>query len=175
MITVCAKLTKFALLGLLIVGLVACGGSKELAQIEESEPEVAAPPPPAPVKEEVKTAPATETAAPAPLVLETIHFDYDKYDLTPEARQILATNAMGLRAHPEANILIQGHCDERGTIEYNLALGDKRARAVKDYLVSLNIDPAQISTISYGKERPVDTRRNEEAWARNRRAEFARQ
>jgi peptidoglycan-associated lipoprotein len=70
--------------------------------------------------------------------------------------------------------MIEGHCDERGTVEYNLALGDKRAKAAKDYLISLGVNPAQISTISYGKERPFDSGHSEEAWARNRRAEFAR-
>jgi peptidoglycan-associated lipoprotein len=116
-----------------------------------------------------------EEKAPAiPFVLENIYFDYDQYDLTPEALQALAVNASVLKAYPEAKIIIEGHCDERGTVEYNLALGEKRASAAREYLTSLGVNPAQISTISYGKERPVDSRHTEEAWSKNRRAEFVR-
>jgi peptidoglycan-associated lipoprotein len=79
-----------------------------------------------------------------------------------------------MKAYPEAAVVIEGHCDERGTVEYNLALGDKRAKAAKDYLVSLGVEAGQIFTISYGKERPVDSGHNEDAWAKNRRAEFVR-
>jgi peptidoglycan-associated lipoprotein len=80
--------------------------------------------------------------------------------------------ARALKQRPEVPVVIEGHCDERGTIEYNLALGEKRAKAVKDYLVSLGIDRSRLTTISYGKERPLDSRSNEFAWAQNRRAEF---
>ncbi|MDZ7363592.1 MAG: peptidoglycan-associated lipoprotein Pal [candidate division KSB1 bacterium] len=154
-----------------------CSGSKKTVQTQASEEPASrvtrAPEPAAPAyqpKEETK--PATESAV--PFVLQTIYFDFDRYELTPEALQTLADNARVLKAHPDARVMIEGHCDERGTVEYNLALGDKRAKAAKDYLISLGVNPAQISTISYGKERPVDTRSTEEAWARNRRAEFAR-
>jgi len=156
----------------LALGLfLGCGGSKQVAQETapaeqappEPQPEPAPPPPPPP---------EPEPAAPAPLVLSRVHFDYDKYDLTPTARETLAQNAQGLQNHPAASVVVEGHCDERGTIEYNLALGDKRARAVKDYLASLGVNASQLSTISYGKERPVDPGHGEEAWAQNRRAEF---
>jgi peptidoglycan-associated lipoprotein len=122
--------------------------------------------------EETKT--ATESAPAMPFVLQNVYFEFDRYELTPEALQTLADNARVLKAYPDAQIIIEGHCDERGTVEYNLALGDKRAKAAKDYLISLGVNPPQISTISYGKERPLDTRHSEEGWARNRRAEFAR-
>lgn len=108
----------------------------------------------------------------AVLVLGNVNFDYDKFDLTSTARSILAEHASALRNRPEVNIRIAGHCDERGTIEYNLALGEKRANSVRDYLVSLGVERSRLSTISYGKERPLDARSNEQAWAQNRRAEF---
>jgi peptidoglycan-associated lipoprotein len=101
-----------------------------------------------------------------------IYFDFDKFDLSPEARKVLAEKASFLNAHPQMKIRVEGNCDERGTIEYNLALGDRRAKAALDYLVFLGITPERISTISYGKERPVDPGHNEEAWAKNRRDHF---
>jgi peptidoglycan-associated lipoprotein len=107
-----------------------------------------------------------------PLELLTIHFDYDKYDLTPEALEILAVNAEALSNHPRAVIRIEGHCDERGTDEYNLALGQSRARAVRDYLMEYGIDPPAVSIITFGESRPADPGHNEQAWARNRRADF---
>ncbi len=101
-----------------------------------------------------------------------IHFDFDKSDLKPEARDILSQKAGLLRQRPSVTIRIEGHCDEWGTEEYNLALGERRASAAKGYLVNAGIDAGRISTISYGKERPLDTSHNREAWAKNRRGEF---
>ncbi len=168
--------TLFVVIISLLV-LAGCSGSKKTVQtqaIEEPAPTVTrAPEPAAPAyqpKEETK--PAAESAV--PFVLQNVYFDFDRYELTTAALQTLADNARVLKAYPDARVMIEGHCDERGTVEYNLALGDKRAKAAKDYLISLGVNPSQISTISYGKERPVDTRSAEEAWARNRRAEFAR-
>ena len=99
-------------------------------------------------------------------------FEYDKYTLTPEARSILAADAEALMKKPETRILIEGHCDERGTTEYNLALGDKRANAVRDFLVNYGVDRNRIETISYGEERPFAQGTTEAAWAQNRRAHF---
>jgi len=104
--------------------------------------------------------------------LEIIYFDFDKYNITFGARQTLGRNADWMNAFPDAIIQIEGHCDERGTEEYNVALGDRRAGAVKDYLVSLGVDASRLHTISYGEERPADPGHNEEAWASNRRSEF---
>jgi len=101
-----------------------------------------------------------------------IYFDFDKFNLTPDARKVLAEKASFLNAHPEIKIKIEGHCDERGTREYNLALGERRAKSAQDYLVFLGINPTRVSTISYGEERPVDPGHNEEAWTKNRRAHF---
>ena len=103
---------------------------------------------------------------------EDIHFDFDKYYIRPDAEEILKKKAQWLKEHPEVHLLIEGHCDERGTEEYNLALGERRANSAKEFLVSLGIDPKRISIISYGEERPVDPRSCEEAWAKNRRDHF---
>lgn len=103
-----------------------------------------------------------------PLELHRIFFDFDKYDIRPDAAQTLKENAKVLKAYPDTKILIEGHCDERGTDEYNMALGWKRADATKRYLESLGISPSRISTISYGEERPLDPNNYDV----NRRCEF---
>jgi peptidoglycan-associated lipoprotein len=103
-------------------------------------------------------------------LLKDIHFDFDKYDIRPGDAEILKENAALLMKYPKVKIQIEGHCDERGTVEYNLALGERRASNTKEYLLSLGITADRISTISYGKERPLDPGHNEEAWAKNRRA-----
>lgn len=105
-------------------------------------------------------------------LLKDIRFDFDKYDIRPGDAEILKENGALLMKHPNAKIQIEGHCDERGTLEYNLALGERRANSTKKYLISLGISENVISTISYGEERPLDPGHNEEAWARNRRAQF---
>ncbi len=102
---------------------------------------------------------------------EIVHFKFDKYDILPEYRDGLAKEAETLKSDG-AQIVIEGHCDERGTEEYNMALGERRANAVKKYWVSLGVDEKQLGTISYGEERPVDPGHNEEAWHKNRRAQF---
>jgi peptidoglycan-associated lipoprotein len=102
--------------------------------------------------------------------LQDVHFDYDRYDLRSEDRSILQQNAEWLKEHAGAKVEIEGHCDSRGTVEYNLALGAKRAKAVKDYLVSLGIASDRMSTISYGEELPLCREENEACWSRNRRA-----
>jgi peptidoglycan-associated lipoprotein len=103
---------------------------------------------------------------------QDVPFEYDKYDLSPRGREILADKAYFLKKYPGSKVLIEGHCDERGTSEYNLALGERRANSAKQYLVHLGIAEGRISTISYGKERPLDPGHNEAAWSRNRRAHF---
>ena len=103
-------------------------------------------------------------------LLKDIHFDFDKYDIRRADEEILKENAVFLKKNPKMKIQIEGHCDERGTVEYNLALGERRANNTKKFLVSLGIPSDRISAISYGKERPFDKGHHEEAWARNRRA-----
>lgn len=104
--------------------------------------------------------------------LQTVYFAFDSYALSNEARRTLKDNAEWLKKNPTAMIQIEGHCDERGTTEYNLALGERRANAASEYLKSLGIQKSRISIISYGEERPVDNGHDETAWAKNRRAEF---
>jgi len=103
---------------------------------------------------------------------EAIRFNFDKYDLRPEAREILREHADWLLKHTEFEVIIEGHCDERGSGEYNLALGERRAEAARDYLVTLGVDNGRLTTISYGEELPLDPSHNEDAWAKNRRDHF---
>jgi peptidoglycan-associated lipoprotein len=142
---------------------------KELAKIKEEEAKKAQ------EKEFEKSLVAKKTPGIEGEVLESkmlkdIHFDFDKYDIRPGDAEILKENAALLMKYPNVKIQIEGHCDERGTVEYNLALGERRANSTKRYLVSLGISGDQISTISYGEERPLDPGHNEEAWTKNRRA-----
>jgi peptidoglycan-associated lipoprotein len=104
--------------------------------------------------------------------LSDAYFDYDQADLRDDARTALAANAEWLKRNSTVQALVEGHCDERGTSEYNLALGDRRANAAKDYVVSLGVDSSRIRTVSYGKERPVCDADTEECWQQNRRAHF---
>lgn len=109
---------------------------------------------------------------PASSPLKDAFFDFDRYDLSADARAILRANADWLKGNPSARVEIEGHCDERGTSDYNLALGAKRAQAAREYLVSLGIAPDRLSTTSYGEEIPVCQERSEHCWRQNRRARF---
>ena len=152
-------------------------------------------PPPAPTPAPVSTPTvvtvepvATPTPKPTPKVdvdsianrsmselsgmLKPAFFDYDKADVRADARDVLAANATWLKKYPSVMFTIEGHTDERGTAQYNLALGDRRANAAKDYLVSLGVDASRIKTVSYGKERPFATGHDEDSWQKNRRANF---
>jgi peptidoglycan-associated lipoprotein len=181
------RMTATALVILLALYVGAC---------KSSSPKMDAPPPPpapapapdeAAVTEEVVQEPVTETIVseevteelPDDLVqlnargyLEDVFFDTDRFDLTPAARDGLAKNAAWLQKHPTITILVEGHCDERNTREYNLALGERRASTVRDYLVFLGIAPQRIQTISYGEERPFAHGGGEGAWKLNRRSHF---
>jgi len=105
--------------------------------------------------------------------LRDVHFDFDRYDLRPDVRSTLKANADWLKANPAVRVEIEGHADEQGTNDYNLALGAKRADGVKRYLVDLGIEPGRFSAISYGEELPVCKEHNESCWTKNRRAHFA--
>ena len=109
---------------------------------------------------------------PASSPLKDVMFDFDRYDLSADARTTLRGNADWLRSNPSARVEIEGHCDERGTNEYNLALGAKRAQAAREFLSSLGISPDRLSTISYGEEIPVCREHDEQCWKQNRRARF---
>jgi peptidoglycan-associated lipoprotein len=143
---------------LLIAG---CCERATMPPVVEQPPVVTPEPPPPPPPPEVKE-----------IVLEPIYFDYNKFDLRPGDVAILKRNLAELEKNPGAVVRIEGNCDERGTVEYNLALGEKRAKAAMDYLLKMGIDPSRVSTVSYGKERPMDPGHTEAAWAKNRRVDF---
>lgn len=106
------------------------------------------------------------------LTEEKIFFDYDKFDLKPRAKDVLRTKAGIMKQYPGWRMLIEGHCDERGTEEYNLALGERRARAAYEFMVLLGVSPSRLKMVSFGEERPAVMGSNEAAWSQNRRAEF---
>jgi peptidoglycan-associated lipoprotein len=140
-------------------------------------PEIPPPPPePEPETTVVEEEPPPPPPPPPPLELQKIHFDYDKYTLTPDAQDILADNARGLLKddYKTVTIRIEGHCDERGSDEYNMALGEKRAATARDYLVNYGVDANRISIISYGESRPIALGHDEAAWRQNRRDEFVK-
>ncbi len=132
---------------------------------------------PADTGDQVQTGDLDEAARQKELALnrflnENVHFAFDSYALDSMAQDLLKRKADWLGENPDAQILIEGHCDERGTVEYNLALGDRRAASSKNFLITLGVDAARLSTVSYGEERPLDMGQSEEAWAKNRRAQF---
>ena len=141
---------------------------------ETSQPEVAeAPETPAEVTETpVVQPPPKEDTTEIVFVMENVHFEFDSAVLSDEARVVLTGKAEYLREHQDVMIKIEGHCDERGTDAYNMALGERRADAVKKFLVNMGIGAERLNTISYGEERPLEMGQNEDAWAKNRRAEF---
>ena len=104
---------------------------------------------------------------------EDIHFNFDQSSLSTTARNILSRKATWLTNNPDISVIIEGHCDERGTVEYNLALGDRRAKSTMDFLVDTGIESSRLSTVSYGEETPLNPANNEAAWAQNRRAHVA--
>jgi peptidoglycan-associated lipoprotein len=129
-----------------------------------------------PVTEVVKTPEVkAETPVAATLELKDVFFDYDRFVLRDESREALNGNGKMLVDAAGAKVLLEGHCDERGTVEYNLALGERRANAVKGYLVQYGVDAGRISTISYGEERPFAPGNEESAWSQNRRVHFVKQ
>jgi peptidoglycan-associated lipoprotein len=134
-------------------------------------PSAAAPVPVAPAPIAPPSPPRPEEFAEAP-ALRDIFFDFDKYNIRSDAARTLDTNVAWMKAHSGALVLIEGHCDERGTNAYNVALGDRRANATRDYLVARGIQASRILTVSYGEERPVCAARHETCWAKNRRAHF---
>jgi peptidoglycan-associated lipoprotein len=136
------------------------------------EAKVEAPPPPAAAAEAAPEA-AAEAAPSAPVVmLNDIHFAFDKYNIRPQDEEILKADYGWFGQNSGQKVRIEGNCDERGTVEYNLALGQRRADSTKSYLVTLGVDGALLDTVSYGKERPTCKEHNEECWAQNRRTHF---
>jgi peptidoglycan-associated lipoprotein len=188
MVTRAAQVT---LMSVLLAGLMITGCAKRPATVAAS---AAAPAPsaaPSPAPAPAPSSPSAPPAPPAPAAaapaqaprpvpkefmavaaLKEVYFDFDKYDIRPEDAKTLDTNATWLKSNGDNLVLIEGHCDERGTNEYNLALGERRAKATMNYLVSQGIQANRITIISYGEERPVCTEKTEACWAKNRRANF---
>ena len=163
------------LLAVAALAVLTLGGICTKPPLPEEEPEVQ----PTTTEPEVIEPTVTEEPVEPEIVakleehqLQTVYYDFDKFNLRSDARAALDHNYDLLREFPGAIVKIEGHCDERGTVEYNLSLGEKRAKAAMDYLIGLGIPANRISITSYGKERPVDPGHNEDAWAKNRRAEF---
>ncbi len=162
------------------VAFTACG--KKAPPVAPPPPPVApeAPPPAPPPPPKAEVAPVVDEYARLKAMsaeeieksglLKEIHFDYDKADIREGDRAVLSQNAEALKKFDFLRVTVEGHCDERGTVEYNLALGERRAKAASDYLVSLGVPADRLKTVSYGKEVPVCTQSNEECWQRNRRA-----
>jgi peptidoglycan-associated lipoprotein len=188
MVTRAAQIT---LMSLLLAGLIITGCARRPATTAASAATTApaaapspapAPAPSAPSPAPAPPAPAAAAPAPAPrpvpkefmavAALKEVYFDFDKYDIRPEDAKTLDANATWLKSNGDNLVLIEGHCDERGTNEYNLALGERRAKSTMNYLVSQGIQANRITIISYGEERPVCTEKTEACWAKNRRANF---
>ena len=161
----------------LALGLVACSvvvGCKG-KQTKTDQPVEAPPAPPV----------STETIEAAPMNFDpmgsdsgkiqglvTVHFGFDKSTLDEQAKKDIATNVEWMKANPKTKMQIEGHCDGRGTIEYNVALGERRANTVKSYMINLGVSGERLTVISYGEEKPIDPAESEAAWAKNRRANF---
>jgi peptidoglycan-associated lipoprotein len=189
MVTRAAQVT---MMSLLLAGLMITGCAKRPATTAASAAAPApappaaapAPSPAAPSSGAAAAAPAAAAAAPAQTprpspkefmavaALKEVFFDFDKYDIRSEDAKTLDANAAWLKSNADNLVLIEGHCDERGTNEYNLALGERRAKSTMNYLVSQGIQANRITIISYGEERPVCTEKTEACWAKNRRAAF---
>jgi peptidoglycan-associated lipoprotein len=164
---------KWLLIALAIaVVLVPACAKKQVTPVEKPVEEVAPPPV---VTPPVEQPPPVKVEQPVVISLEDVFFDFDKYNISDAYKQVLAKDADQLMKNHAQKVLVEGHCDERGTIEYNMALGEKRAKAVVDFFTTYGIPADRITWISYGKEKPFDTGHNEAAWAKNRRAHLVLQ
>lgn len=169
------KLSTLALIMLCAANLAACAKKPRPDQQSGAAVETVAPAEVreasgdfSPVNENEKSAFGSQVS----LDLDTIYFEFDAYTLSAESRRILERTAQSLLTNTRATLVIEGHCDERGSDEYNLALGERRAKAAQNYLASLGVAPERINTISYGEERPAVAGQGEESWAMNRRAKL---
>ena len=188
MLTRCSHL---AITSLLLGAVLLSGCAKRPATTQAAAPAptgststtASTPPAPAPQMQASQPGPAAATTPPSPArppirdfaavpELQDVFFDFDKYDIRPGDAKTLDSNANWLKSNPNHLVLIEGHCDERGTNEYNLALGERRAKSTMNYLVSQGVQANRITIISYGEERPQCTEHNEACWAKNRRSHF---
>jgi len=175
------KLTLGSILTVSLLGLLLAAGCAKKPIAAEATPAAADPPPAAQMSAPVQASPVVQPVndpTPAPkaeiptVELERIHFAFDQFSLSPDARDALTANAVVFKTNPELTVTIEGHCDDRGSDEYNLALGERRAQAAKEYLVSLGVPTERLQVISYGEEQPLDPVSSKAAWAKNRRADF---
>jgi peptidoglycan-associated lipoprotein len=153
-----------------VIAMVAGACRKTGPQTQPEVKPAVEPEKPKPIEQPKVEEPVKKTLQEAQFL--TVYFDFDKYNLRPDAKSNLDSNYQLLKTFSDVTVKIEGHCDERGTVEYNLSLGQKRAQSVQDYLTGLGISPSRITTISYGKERPAVQGSDEAAWAKNRRCEF---
>ena len=171
-----SNLKAAVVLSTAMLALTAVGCAKK-APAPPPAPPTEQTPVPAPVSTPTTTG-TTPTPASTPTVtvsdLKTVYFPLDSYSLDDASRAVLDANARLLRDRPDLTVRIEGHCDERGTVEYNMSLGEKRADSVRDYLVAAGVSQSRLSTISYGKERPMVDGHDEATWSKNRRAEFSK-
>lgn len=162
------------------IAILATSATLALAACSKKAPESLPPPPattaptptptPPPPPPSTTPVPGSEADFLASVANDKIYFDTNKSDVDDPSQTTLKSQAQWLAQHPDVKVTIEGHCDERGTREYNLALGERRANSTKNYLATLGVDPSRMTTISYGKERPVALGSDEAAWAQNRRA-----
>ncbi len=187
----CCSSWKYTALAFLVVAVVATGCSKKQTVKSDAGAGAAAPaagetaaqqaPAAQAPAQPVMTAKQAEAARGVAVTEEKasmfadVRFDFDRSDLRDDAKKTCQEVAAYMKKNPGKKLLVEGHCDDRGTAEYNMALGDRRATSVKNYLVSLGVPTSALSTVSFGKERPLDPGHNEEAWAKNRRAHFVLQ
>lgn len=162
--------SKWLVLLLVVAVLFSACAKKQTTPVKEEAPAPVVPPPIEQAPPPEKAPVVEEKPAPAVITLQDIFFDYDKYNVKSEFKDVLTKNAELLMANPDVKLLIEGHCDERGTAEYNIALGERRAKAALDFYTAYGVKPERLNWISYGKERPFDPGHNEDAWAKNRRA-----
>jgi len=161
------KRVLYLLNGVLVIFLILSGCSKKQTTKQEEIVK------PEPVAEKPVTPPPAEEKKPEIKIdFQTVYFAFDSYSVEEDAAAKLNEAAKLLRSYPQVSVRLEGHCDERGTTEYNLALGEKRSVAVRDYLINLGVERARLATVSFGKEKPADNGHNEISWAKNRRVEF---
>lgn len=141
-------------------------------EVRLRERDLAAASPPGAGREEAESAARPPAAEVSPIEIEDVYFDFDQFTLRSDAKPILEADAQLLALHPDGRLLIEGHCDERGSSDYNLVLGERRAQAVKRFLEGQGVEASRMDVITYGKEKPFCTERNDECWQKNRRAHF---
>jgi peptidoglycan-associated lipoprotein len=171
------RVARLALFGLAAVSIAACASTPKPtppAPPPPPPPEAPPPPPPPPPISEAPVGPVPGSIQDFVINAgDRVYFDFDAYAIRADAQRVLAQQADWLNRYPAVQVRIEGNCDERGTREYNLALGERRANAIREFLVAHGVDGGRISTVSYGKERPIDPGEGEDAWSHNRNGHTA--